>query len=1343
MRRLLFAAVLAAIPAAAAPALAQPADWGVTRDPFDKQVIARYKAILAQSPHDASALAKLLEMYRRYRTVDLLKEEYQKVLDKKADDWSALVVLGRLMHSTGDDQRARDLWAKAAAAKPDDAETWIGLGELDKGAGHNKDALDDYNKALAHATGKDMKKKALRSLADLALATGDNDGANNYFKQFLDLDPTNAQLWIERGDAMLAAGKRDIALESYAAAEKLLGSDPPRRVEVVARRGQALEGLGKDDDAVAEYKRAIKLAPKGYYLETELTNRIIDIYRRKQALPALLAEYEKEWPEGARGHFEWDTLGKLYEETGAQDKAIAALKKAVAKEPTELETQRRLIQLLENSGRDDEALAQYEVVVRVAPGEARFQLELAERYWRRNDEKKALEVLQRLEQRFPQDPSVLGAIADLYTRYNKDDLAIAEYERLAKLEPDDISHLVTLGEQYYQKQDKARAMATWKRIIANGKATSYAKLGEVLAEHGQQYYTEAEKNYQKAVELDPKNPEFYKGRASLFEVKKEYDKSLADWKIVMSLLGTKPSDRLARRDARRHLVTVMFKAGKDASSSADWRRDFAKAPTVGADKKPVYDPIAIEAGYYLVEYFSRPGHTQAGEPRATLEKLVAMVPDDQDLVLDLVKAYRTGTPRKYDEAVALLLKLAKDVPSREREVFKLISEIKSDGRKDAESIEWQQKAVAKSPNDPTAYEGLGERYAEMQRFPEAIAAYERTVQLDPRDSKAAFALAQLYVQTGTPMKATELYRNVLRNETNEDVLARAADQAIDLEEMTGTLGELEKVLSPLSFMMAHKPVYRHKLVQLYQRYVPLLASRLRHGNDEVKKAARAELERVSAHGLRPLLEALRDAQDLAQQRIAVEVLGYLGNKDAAPPLVHMARQEPTKEQRRIGTLAETLDRDVRVDALVAAGRLGDPGVIEDVLPLMTHTEGALREAATFTIGRSADRRAVAPLVKALADRQASVQVLACMGLAQIDDPRVAAAVIGVVKDSTRLDAVRAACVYAIGARRIASAAPVLLAALDDNRGETQRLAAWSLGELGTTSALGPLLRAYFARAGQPSDELVWAIARVSGGGLAPAPLGDLGDYPIHAGKFDKDAAVAALPGTLPHAAAVGKLVTDHAADISAGLVQALGEHRDVVVSVLADLDANPDRIALGALTPPGSDAKTAAALAAIAQAIAPAVIGHVADDDPKVRALAISVAAKLDAPAVGAAITKALGDPAEQVRASAMAAIAVVAHRRGTAPPELVSALVKTLASAGWEDRRAAALSLGRLGPGGDVDALVKAASDASSFVREAVAIALGQTGGAKAIAALGQLSHDDVAQVQEAATRSLAQLKH
>jgi tetratricopeptide (TPR) repeat protein len=1328
--RYLFALALA-LALSPTAAGAQPAgDWGVQRDPFDKNVIARYKAILAANPHDGSALAKLLEMYRRYRTVDLLKEEYAKQLDKKPDDWAALVVMGRLQHTTGDDQRALDSFTKAVATKDDDTSTWIQIGELDRAAGKPADARAAYDKALGKAN-KDTKKKALRALADLALATNDIDGANKYFKQFLDLDPTNAQLWIERGDAMLAANRRDIALESYASAEKLLGSDPARRVEVVARRGQALEAMGKDDEAVVEYRRAIKLAPKGYYLEVELTGRVIDIYRRKQALPQLLAEYEKDWPEGSRGHFEWDTLGKLYEETGAQAKAIAALKKAVAKSAWELETQRRLIQLLENSGRDDEALAQYEAVVRAAPGEARFQLELAERYWRRGAEKKAMDVLARLEGRFPADAGVLGAIADLYTRWGKEQNAIDEYERLAKLEPDDASHLVTLGEQYFQKGDKTRAAATWKRLIAKGKASGYAKLGDVMAEHN--FPTEALFNYDQAIKLDDKNPEYYKGRAAVQESQKRFVEAIADWEKAKSLLGTKPTDRLAHRDARRHIVMILGRAGsKENEYRARWQKAFKGT-----------GPDAVEAGYFLVEYYNR--KPQQGEPRTTLERMLGLVPDDQDVILDLVKAYRTV--HKYDEAVALLLKLATMAPSREREVYQQISEIKTEARKDDEAIEWAQKALAKSPSDPTAYERLGERYVDMQRFADAIAAYEKTVQLDPHNSKAAFALAQLYVQGGNPMKASELLRNVLRTATDDEVVGRAGDQAIDLEEMTDTLGELEKVVSPLSFMMAHKPVYRRVLVKLYLRYVPRLVERVHHGNDEVKKAARTELERVGAHGLRPLLEALRDTKEVSQQRIAVQVLGHLGNKAAAAPLVHMARMEPAKDTRRtIGTLTESVDREVRVDALVAAGRLGDASVLDDVLPLVDpKQEVAMREAAVFTLGRSGDRRAVPALIKALDDHRPTVQTLACLGLADMDDARVGPALVGALKDPSHTDVSRAACAYAIGARRYAAAAPTLLAALDDNRDETQRLSAWALGQLGETKALGPLIRAYFARSGRSADELVWAIGRVSGAGLAPASLADLGEYPLRQNKYYDIQAVRDLPGPLARASITSKLIVDHANDIAAGLGEALSEHRDVVVSVLADLDAQPDRIALGALSPPTGDPKLAAALATISDAIAPAVTNHLAAEDPKVRALAVSVLAKLDGGKrrADAAITKALADPADQVRAAAMNAIVVVAHRRGAAPAELVGALAKMLGSDAWADRRVAAFAMGGLGSGADVPAVVKAAADPSSFVREAVATALGQIGGPRAVEALTTLAKDDVVQVREAAAKALAAQKH
>ena len=1343
MRRLLFALALAALPAVAHAA--PDDDWGVTRDPFNLKDIAQYKGILARSPHEATAFARLLELYKRYRTIDLLKSEYAKVLDKKPDDWSALVVSARIERTNGDDAKALELYARAATAKDDDAQAWLAIGELDVKFTKPADARAAYDKALAHAGTKDLKKKSLRALADLALAANDIDGANGYFKQFLDLDPTNAQLWIERGDAMLAANRRDVALESYAAAEKLLGSDPARRVEVVARRGQALEAMGKDDDAVAEYRRAIKLAPKGYYLEVELTGRIIDIYRKEQKLATLLTDYEKDWPESARGHFEWNTLGKLYEETGSQDKAIAALKKAVAKSPSELETQRHLILLLENSGRDDEALAQYEAVVRAAPGDARFQIDLADRYARRGEDKKALEVMQRLEQRFPSDAGVLSAIADFYQRIGKDDLALAEYEHLAKLEPDDPSHLVVLGEQYWTKGDHIHANATWKQITRSGKATSFAKLGEVMSEHNDPAAALAA--YNEAIKLDPKVADFYKGRAGVLEMQKpaKFGEAIADLDKMLTIIGTKPTDRLARRDARRRIVNLVSRwssgmAGGGGGNSGKMKEYFTRWDAAFKATPP--DP---EAGYFLVEYYAK--SPKDGEPRKTLEKLSLLVPDDQDLILDLVTALRKE--HLYDKAVDKLLELAKVAPSREREVYAKISEIKTEARQDDEAIAWAQKALDKSPTDPSAYERLAERYVDMQRFPDAIASYEKTVKLDPTNSKAHFALAQLYVQSGQPMKAAELLRQVLRTSTQDEIVGRAGRQAIDLEEMTDTLGELEKVISPLSFVMAHKPVYRRVLVDLYLRYVPRLVERERHGNDEVRKAARAELDRVGAHGLRPLLEALRDDKEPQQQRIAVEVLGHLGNKGAAGPLVHLARQEPAKETRRIGTLSEALEREVRVEALVAAGRLGDPSVLNDLMPLLDNGEISVREAATFALGRSGDKRAVAPLVKALADHRPSVQVLACLGLGQIDDPRVAPALVGMLKDVAHPDTVRAACAYALGVRKASAGVPALLGALDDNRGDTQRLAAWALGQIGDPKALGPLVRAYFSRTGSPTgsghdDELVWAIGRAAGSIPAGPALADIGDYPLRNGKYDERAAIGALPGALPHGQPVARLVLDHVGDVAAGLQEALSEHRDVVVSVLTDLDGRDDAIGLGALTPGpagASDAKLTAALAAIGDKIEPAVAAQLASEDPKVRALAISVVAKLDGGThhdADDAITKGLADPADQVRAAAMAAVATIAHRRGQAPAPLVAALVHGLAATGWADRRAAALAIGRLGAaartGEPATALAKAAGDPSSFVREAVAIALGEIGGPTAAAPLAALAKDDVPQVRDAA---------
>jgi len=90
----------------------------------------------------------------------------------------------------------------------------------------------------------------------------------------------------------------------------------------------------------------------------------------------------------------------------------------------------------------------------------------------------------------------------------------------------------------------------------------------------------------------------------------------------------------------------------------------------------------------------------------------------------------------------------------------------------------------------------------------------------------------------------------------------------------------------------------------------------------------------------------------------------------------------------------------------------------------------------------------------------------------------------------------------------------------------------------------------------------------------------------------------------------------------------------------------------------------------------------------------------------------------------------------GTAPPELVAALVKALGSPGWGDRRIAALALGRLGFQGRSE---RADQDGGRPVELCPRSGRPRAGdNAAALDALLALSRDEVPQVRAAAAHSL-----
>jgi tetratricopeptide (TPR) repeat protein len=1358
LRPVLIAALLglAAVASAPRPARAQAADddWDVKRNPFDARVIAGYKGILARNPDDASALRKLMALYTRYSSLDKLVAEYEARLKtgKGAPRFEDVMVLGHIWRARGDVPRAVARYEGAAQLEPGSPSVHLALAELYRQTQRPADALAQYEAALPLARDKKTQKVILRAAADLALEQKDIQKARAFYQRYLELDPHDITAMLDLGEALAKHGLHAEALEEYELAAARLATDPARRVEVLARIGMEEEALGKDDDAVATYRKCMDLTHKGHYLRKELTQRVIGIYRKKQDLRGLIAYYDKAWPPAGRGHFEWDTMASLYDEAGEQDKAIAAYKAAVKAAPYELDTQRRYIAALERAGRQSDALAQYEVVIRVAPGEPRFQLELAERVWNKGDRKRALELARSIAAHFPDDAGVHGALAEAYSRWGIEDLALKEYEFLARIEPDDDSHIVDLGEQYFQRGDVGRATEIWKKIIVIKTPERYARLAEVFAEHDRG--GEAIEMYRRAIALKPGDPTLYRGMAMTLErLKGHDDDAIAQWQKVLELTAGQAAQKPLRKEARTHIIGVLYRqqrgGGKLQAEAHSWER------------KLQGEPPDLEAGAFAAEAYVRLGAPADAE--RVLLRMLKITPDDVDTMVTLVGVYKAlGKP---DKAVALLTVLVTPgpdgktrAPGREREFYLQMAELETEQVHDDQAIIYAQKALEKSPNDAKSQQALAEIYEKRQDLDAAAAAYERAVAAAPRDFELAFALAKLQGRRGKPEEAVKIYRDVVKRATDEDTVRRAARKAIDTEEMLGTLGDLERELSPLVFTYGGKPYYRRILVELYGRYVPQLRTRASHG----EVAATKELTAIADRGLRPLLEALADEDDPSQRKIAVATLGDLGNVAAARPLIKLAASAaperslaplPGGAPLAVTSLKEGPSMELRLAALVAAGRLADPSIIGDLAPLARFVDGQgpdspMREAAVWALGQTRDARAVPMLIAALDDEQPSVKALAAIALGRIGDRR------GLAVVATRLGATgtdfRAACAYALGL----AAKPIgqqqlleIVGSSDKAPGDLlMRAAVWALGRMGERRAVPLLLTMYFSASDDVRQVILWALPRAAGevapeGAPRETELVALGASGTNASTIVDERLLPELTPAAPEL----KLIGQHAPAIIAGLRRALAMHVDKQLHVLGDLDLSPTGLALGPLTA-GIEAASPADRAAIdkvraqvAREIAPLVTTLTTSPDHAVRALAVSVVGKAAQLGADDTVAQALADDDPAVRRAALAVAPVCARALGGA--RLVKAVAEIASGAqAWEERLEATTTLGALGGAAAVTQLARLAQDDdSAFVREAATRGLAASGDSAGIVDdLIAASQDPVAEVRLAAAAGL-----
>ncbi|MGK3996170.1 HEAT repeat domain-containing protein [Sorangium sp. So ce1024] len=1333
--------------------------------PSNDALIARYTAIVVSQPGAPFPLQRLAQLYReRDGNLKKLVEEFERrAAQPGADAWASKVVLAGIYKQDGRYDDAIKTYEAAIADRPQDPAAMMALAQLEADRGDKARARAHYEKALPLLkVGADVEQTR-RTLLALCLDLSDFEGAKAQHQALVKNAQGSLFVKAELGRELAARGHHARAEAEFRELVKAAAGDNRALAPALRDLGQSLARQKKMDEALAVLKRALTVAGGAAGVRAEILLIMTDAFRAEGKLAELIAILEAERGQDFQ---RLATLGALYEETGDVEKAIAIYRRALALDGKHIDTRLRLVHLLQTAGDLDTAIREYELLIKAAPGNADFVFELCETLIQRGDRPKALALLTQLEGRVANEHETLAAVADFYERVEEKDRALRVLQRLAAAGGSDPSHLVDLGDRYFQAGDKKKALETWARIkqVVPSRARAAATLGEVYLDHDMA--PEALAALREAVQLEPANNRYKKALAialertasSLGNPAPRYAEARELWEQLLAAAG---NDRLLAREARTHIVSLWSLTRELPGRVAPLSARFNASPP------------DLEAGRLLAEV-QRKLH-RLPDAEATLRKLVQAAPGDEDALLALERVL--VLQQNLLGAIDVLGKLVEVNPKRAREFYQRMAQYAAELYRDDDAIRYAARAVELSPEDAGGHQKLGDMYRRRQDFPRAIAEYRQALAKNDRLFPVYFDLAELLLTAGQSDEADRLFRRVVRASNDEELVARAARMSMQVNLGRGSLEVLERELLPVAVGNPQKPLYRRLLVELYGAMTLPLMQKVRAEDREAGAAARAELAKIGARAVKPLLDALADEKE-SQQKIAIEVLAYVENKSAGPALYNFA----------IGQA----DKGLRARAMIACGALRDPAMLERYEQMLAPRDAAasvlpndaVAVAATWGVARLAAgggrpaARAEALLARLLSSPAPEVRAIAAVGLGLTHDRRHAAALSAVARAPEAGSIPRAAAVRALGELGGGGEGPALFMALaDSSEPELRRAALITLARLGgggtkagageaEALASGGAAQAIAAGAfssdeGLRSAAVSAAVAltrRVYPRAREPLPVPDgaltvkdvlAGLDPDPFGPEDRAAALVALGPALQKAAVAAVATSPERALVVADAILSRGprgvsggDARGAGAGAAGDDGAaSGSRPGLG-LAPftdgraelaPELRRQVEAAVEGIAASVVSGFVALVRHPAIEVRTRAVELLATRPEPEAQAAVVDALGDPEESVRRAALSALGAVRHGPTIAA---VSELLRS--SSSWPLRVRAAEALGRLGaPGGAgagggrtsqvVETLGAAArSDAYALVREAAARALVSADRAAAAPVLKQLAARD-----------------
>jgi tetratricopeptide (TPR) repeat protein len=325
-------------------------------------------------------------------------------------------------------------------------------------------------------------------------------------------------------------------------------------------------------------------------------------------------------------------------------------------------------------------------------------------------------------------------------------------------------------------------------------APSLAARGAALAK--EQKLTEAVKAFNLGMAQNPADPAAYIGLGVLYEAVGRPDLAVETLEQLRAIAPNAPG-----------LHCRLAEAALGAEDLTLARAEGEKAVKAGTDPVRAHSVYGIT----LVRF-------RAWESAAThLRKAIELAPNDIEVPLVLMEAYLQQSA--YDKAIALGETYSTKFPQSARMHYRLGLAYTRVPGKTGQAVAQLKAAIQAEPTWFEPYAELGRTLKSAGRRDEALSAFEKAWERNPRVAGVAFNLAELYRQRNDPRAAEReaVYQQLLKSQERFTALRRDTNQEADtpttlsLAELEGKTRRFGTALHRLRRLLQKEPTNRKAL----------------------------------------------------------------------------------------------------------------------------------------------------------------------------------------------------------------------------------------------------------------------------------------------------------------------------------------------------------------------------------------------------------------------------------------------------------------------------------------------------------------------------------------------------